>query len=341
MAYIDLRTNKRGYTEHGRSLTQFFITRVPEKGMKQNRSRRSSSGMIGHDRYRKPLIRGPSSNPSIKDFNDVSFSPLTNNPFTILWGNSISGDNTTNGFLAQLTFNVKTNTPDGKYPLTITYDEDDIYNKDFNNIAFYFKDSSITVNSDTCVYHIVEEWTVIKPANCTEDGLEEGICNVCGLKETRIIPANGHRVTKYSAKEPSCTTDGRITYYYCTECRQRFSDKECTHPISKEDTVIKAIVAVPARAATCCEDGNIAYWHCRSCDKGYSDEARTYEITLESTVIPAEGHKLTRYAAKKPTATKPGRIAYYYCSVCKQRFSDKECTHPITKEDTVIKATGV
>lgn len=52
------------------------------------------------------------------------------------------------------------------------------------------------------------------------------------------------------------------------------------------------------------------------------------------------GHTITYHAAVAATHTEPGNIEYWYCSVCDQYFADEALTKVISKEDTVLAATG-
>lgn len=54
----------------------------------------------------------------------------------------------------------------------------------------------------------------------------------------------------------------------------------------------------------------------------------------------ALGHNAVKTEAKAATCTENGNIAYWYCDVCNKYFSDEALTTEITKEETVVKATG-
>lgn len=60
----------------------------------------------------------------------------------------------------------------------------------------------------------------------------------------------------------------------------------------------------------------------------------------EITEIPALGHNAVKTEAKAATCTEDGNIAYWYCDVCNKYFSDEALTTEISKEETVVKATG-
>ena len=47
-----------------------------------------------------------------------------------------------------------------------------------------------------------------------------------------------------------------------------------------------------------------------------------------------------RVEEKKPTCTEDGNILYWYCETCGKYYSDEALTQQITKEQTVLKATG-
>lgn len=60
----------------------------------------------------------------------------------------------------------------------------------------------------------------------------------------------------------------------------------------------------------------------------------------EITEIPALGHNAVKTEEKAATCTKDGNITYWYCDVCNKYFSDETLTTEITKEETVVKASG-
>lgn len=52
--------------------------------------------------------------------------------------------------------------------------------------------------------------------------------------------ANKHTATKTEAKAATCTEDGNIEYWYCTDCEKYFTDEGCNNETTKADTVISA-----------------------------------------------------------------------------------------------------
>lgn len=66
-------------------------------------------------------------------------------PFTISWFSAGSEDETANGVIATLTFLVKENVEAGNYPITLTYDEDNVFDSSFVNVRFAVDNGKISV----------------------------------------------------------------------------------------------------------------------------------------------------------------------------------------------------
>ena len=68
-------------------------------------------------------------------------------PFTISWFSSGSVDETANGVLATLTFTVAQNAAEDIYPITLTYDPDDVFDSNFDNKEFTVVNGEIIVSN--------------------------------------------------------------------------------------------------------------------------------------------------------------------------------------------------
>ena len=93
---------------------------------------------------------------------------------------------------------------------------------------------------------------------------------------------------------------------------------------------------VNSRSATCTEDGNITYYVCNICDGWFKDNLGKNEITDRKSVIIPKGHKTSPVAAKEPTCTKNGNIAYYVCNSCGKWFEDVDGKKQITDETSIV-----
>lgn len=59
--------------------------------------------------------------------------------------------------------------------------------------------------------HTFGEWTIVKEATETEEGLKERVCTVCGEKETEVIPKLTVDATNPTdAKEPDIPKTGAV-----------------------------------------------------------------------------------------------------------------------------------
>ena len=229
----------------------------------------------------------------------------------------------------------------------------------------YFSDAEATTEIEPSLVVIPElnhvhnaTKTEAKEADCINDGnIAYWTCSGCGkfysdeactteitLADT-VVGKSGHNVTKTEAVEATCTEDGNIAYWTCSNCGKLYSDEACTIEITLADTVAGKsghnVTKTEAVEATCTEDGNIAYWTCSNCGKLYSDEACTIEITLADTVVGKSGHNVTKTEAVAATCIKDGNIAYWTCSNCGKLYSDEECTTQISLTDTIVVKTGV
>lgn len=151
-------------------------------------------------------------------------------------------------------------------------------------------------------------------------------------------PQHTCTLTKIPAKAATCTEDGNIEYYQCSDstCGKLYKDAAGTKEITKDDTVIKAahtgIKLYPAKEPTCDRDGCVAYWFCTGCDNYYFDNngAVGEKTTVEKVAIPATGHKwvlvVGGYEEGAPNHT-------IKCSVCGQKKDEAHADRPGDKSD--------
>lgn len=151
-------------------------------------------------------------------------------------------------------------------------------------------------------------------------------------------PAHTCTLTKVPAKDATCTEDGNIEYYQCSDptCGKLYKDAAGTQEITKADIVIKAghtnLKLYPAKEPTCDRDGCVAYWFCTGCDNYYFDNngAVGEKTTVEKVAIPATGHKwvlvVGGYEEGAPNHT-------IRCSVCGQKKDEAHADRPGDKSD--------
>lgn len=180
-----------------------------------------------------------------------------------------------------------------------------------------------------------------------------------------------HTAEKVSAVEATCSADGNIEYYYCSDCGKYYSDKDCTNEITKASTVISAKghteVIDAAVEATCTKTGLTEGKHCSECNtvitaqtevpalghdwgEGVITTAATCteagEITYtcsrcnetKTETVAATGHKLFWGKPHEPTCTGTGNYEFWLCANCHALFTDIDMVDQVSS--VVIPATG-
>ena len=160
------------------------------------------------------------------------------------------------------------------------------------------------------------------------------ICEVCG--EEREV---SHNVIHVEAKDPTCTENGNIEYWYCDVCGSAWLDEACTLNTNLQAVKLAAsckygAVHTAAKEATCFEEGNVEYWYCANCDVYYLDEACTIITNAKSVILPI-AHNVIHVEAKDATCYEEGNIEYWYCDICGAAWTD-ELLREVTNLKNVI-----
>ena len=225
-----------------------------------------------------------------------------------------------------------------------------------------------------CIYHLscdcghiseetftaeAEEHVLVKhdakPATCEQAGAPAyWECTHCGGRyadaagtkpladKDMVIPAIGHKLTHYEAKDATCDKAGSIEYWECSTCGERFADESGKTPLPDADLTTPATghewIQVFSKTATCDKDGCIEHWACKKCGKFSADKDGKTLLKAEDLIIPAFGHSWGAWTViKEATETAEGE-AVRVCSVCgeteKQTIPVKEpvitTTVPVT-----------
>ena len=135
-------------------------------------------------------------------------------------------------------------------------------------------------------------------------------------------------MVEHPAKDPTCTSEGNIKYYTCTNCGRYFrrdesiKEKIVATETSADEVKIQKIShklnKVNGQPATCTKAGNIEYYECSFCKGNFKDEKG--ENPVNDVVIPALGHAMSEDVTypQKPTCTNAGK-ATYACTRCKAK----------------------
>ena len=87
--------------------------------------------------------------------------------------------------------------------------------------------------------HSWGEWeTTVEPTETAEGEVSRECLHGCGEKQTKTIPVKSHehKLVKHAAAAPTCTEDGNIVYWTCSDdsCGKIFSDKDGQNEITKD-----------------------------------------------------------------------------------------------------------
>lgn len=264
-------------------------------------------------------------NASVKDFEAATFGPLNKDPFTISWGDAIHGDNTTNGTLAELTFTINDDAEAGTYPISLSYDEDDVFNTSFDNVDFSTVDGWVTVETT----EVSVEGITVSPAEKTLKAEGESFTLV-----PSVTPANAtNKNVSFISSDPSVAVvdvNGKVTAVANgtavitakTEDGGKTADCTVTVDIPHVHTMKK----IAAKASTCTKKGNNEYYVCEDCGKYFKDENGVTETTPENESLPLAKHK-----GGKATCTEKA-----VCEVCGNEYGEL-ADHKFTAENTDTK----
>lgn len=174
--------------------------------------------------------------------------------------------------------------------------------------------------------HTWSEWSEVV-ATCTEGGVSERDCTVCGRHEEQTISPLGHTLTAHTEIPATCGASGVKAYWECSVCTLLFADEEAVTEITVEELTIPATGThsygewVQDAAPTCTAAGH---------------RVRTCSVCThtEEEGVDATGHSMTHISAVAATCENEGVAEHYRCTACALHFADEAGTEEM--ENTVI-----
>lgn len=230
------------------------------------------------------------------------------------------------GVIATLTFEISEEAPSNEgIAVSLSYDNGAIIDNDLNSVNVSLTDGTIkildytpgdlngdgTINSTDVVYlrrYIAGYDIAIKEA--AGDVNDDGLLNSTDVVFIRRFIAGYDIQLKPStpkcqhtsmeataAKEPTCTEEGNIAYWYCAACEKYFSDADGTKEITLEDTVLAishTVVVDPAVAPTYTTTGLTEGSHCALCKKVIVAQeivpVLTYEYSITYNIAGSDSY---------------------------------------------------
>ncbi|MBP5230450.1 MAG: InlB B-repeat-containing protein, partial [Clostridia bacterium] len=167
---------------------------------------------------------------------------------------------------------------------------------------------SKTINGNTCVIECEKSPDLIDVYPFTIS-----VCISYGMsgKDNPWLSFDVQLLDRIDGTAETCTADGVMTHWVCTETGQYFADAQGKTEITLEDTVIpahNALNKVDAKAPTAKEEGNIEYWVCGKCGKCYSDPEGKNEIQQADTIIPKLTVCIVRFVNEDGTVLQSGEV---------------------------------
>ena len=165
--------------------------------------------------------------------------------------------------------------------------------------------------------HLYSEWMIDKDASCTVTGIKHRVCAVCSDVETETVVAEGHSLVKHESNSATCTENGNIEYYHCSNCSKNFADEMCETEV--DSIVIPSTGHADGEAveknrneATCTEDGSYdIVVYCTVCGE---------ELSRETIILNAHGHtdgEAVEENRNEATCTEDDSYdIVIYCTVC-------------------------
>lgn len=250
--------------------------------------------------------------------------PITANPFTMSWGDSINGDYVSNGTLATITFKIKDDAEPGVYELEISGDPDEFFNYDLDNVAFTFEAGKINVKEP----EVAATGLTIAP---TSKDFEKAGDTINIVPTVLPEKATNKKVTYKSSNEKVATVDanGKVT-----AVKEGSADITVTTEDGGYTAVCKVTVAhehkmteIPAKVSTCTEQGNNKYYKCDGCGRYFKDSEGETETTAEAEKLPLAAHSFTNQDTSgkylKTAATCISKAVYYYsCEACGEKGTE-------------------
>jgi len=155
-----------------------------------------------------------------------------------------------------------------------------------------------------------------------------------------ILPELGGEIIHVEAKDPTCSEEGNIEYWYCAECEQVWQDEARTQLTNFKNVLIGTadhdLVHIEAVAPGCHYTGNIEHWYCTVCETVWADEALTVITNHKSVILPELGGEVIHVEAKDPTCDAEGNIEYWYCAECEQVWQDEARTQLTNFKNVLI-----
>lgn len=187
------------------------------------------------------------------------------NPLNATWDGVY--DDKSNGVALKLTFDIPADTPEGTYPIQVSYKSGNVYDNDLNDMELNLFSGAVEVKAESAHTHSGGE------ATCKN----QAVCSACGASYGELNAKNhkGAAEIRGAVKE-SCETNGYTGDIWCLDC----------------ETMIKIGTIIPA-AHVWTEwiiDEEGAVRNCKNCDNKETH-------TIEKVEVPVVDEKQEEFVS--------------------------------------------
>ena len=157
-------------------------------------------------------------------------------------------------------------------------------------------------------------------------------------------PDATHTIVHVDAKAPTCTENGNVEYWYCSDCGYAWLDDACTTQANQMSVRIGATCATNAIHSEAIEPGchytgRLENWYCANCDVFYLDAACTIVTNYKNLTVAALQATAEYVPAKAPTCTENGNVEYWVCYDCEQVWANEALTQLTNIKNVQLGAT--
>ncbi|MBQ3101247.1 MAG: hypothetical protein IJC50_09675 [Clostridia bacterium] len=193
--------------------------------------------------------------------------------------------------------------------------------------------------------------------NCDQYWTDEALTRLTNRLSVRIGTLE-HTEVYVARKEPTCTENGNIEHWYCSECGTKRShyggylEVKYVIPATGHNYVEGVcmvcgecehtnIVYVEPTMGDCHLQGYREHWYCSDCDGYWLDEDLTYQVSRHSVILfrPAGFEPDVQHIETvEPTCVSEGNIEYWHCEECDRYWTDEALTQLTNRKNVLIAA---
>ncbi len=221
----------------------------------------------------------------------VETSPDDKDPAIIRWIGY--EDSYATGTLVTIAFKIKDDAIDGDYALTLSTNQDEVFDQDYDDVAYnltngIFKVSSRCPDDEHVWSQEVDDEYLVTVATCASKATYYLSCSECDAVANATFEAgefnpNNHvgTTTTHPAVESTCTVAGNNEYVTCDDCGAVVEGSDAKLPLVEHTWVEVEADEYLATAATCTEKATY-YVSCSVCEVAGEETFEVGEV-LEHT----------------------------------------------------------